>query len=202
MKRRGQGLMLCMCIFSFAAITGCQKPSGQACCDTKGGPPPRPCELDKLDSWVGSWASTGEMKMCDGKTMTMNGTSTVAWECDKRVLVEKMSEKISGDPKADGMNMDMNGMVVTAWCCKEKKLKTTYYNNMGEISCGTMTYCDKSHTWCMKGKGLDAMSGKMAIWEGTMKMPDNNTMEWTWTQWDGSHMKKMMHGSGTAKRTN
>src|SRR5262245_15946328 len=56
-------------------------------------PPARPAELDMLNSWVGTWTSTGEMKSGD-KVMNSTGTSTISWELDNRVLVERATGTI------------------------------------------------------------------------------------------------------------
>jgi hypothetical protein len=188
MKRMLQGMMLCMCIA--AMVAGCAKPEKMDMAHMKN--PPRPAELDQLDPWVGNWTMTGECTMGDQK-MTNTGTSTIAWDCDRWALVEHMTGKMG--------EMNECGMVVYTWCPKKKNFKTFYCNNMGETSKGEMSCCDKCKGWCMKGKGANPMSGETMIFEGCVKMPDNNTMEFEWSMWDGMHLKKMAYGKGTAKRS-
>lgn len=188
MKRMWQGMMLCLC--STILSTGCEQP--QKMDMSKMQNPPRPKELDQLDSWVGNWTVTGEATM-GGQKLTSTATSTIAWDCDRWALVEHMNGKMGELTEA--------GMVVYTWCPKKKNFSMYYCNNMGESSMGEMTWCEKCKGWCMKGKGPNPMTGETTIFEGCMKMTDNNSMEFEWSMWDGWHMKKMASGKGTAKRS-
>ena len=190
MKRWLQSMMWCCC--AAVAVAGCAQPQPMDMSKMKA--PERPKELDQLDPWVGNWAVTGEATM-NGQKMTSTGTSTISWDCDKWVLVEHMTAKMG--------EMNESGMVVYTWCTKDKKFTTFYCNNMGEASTGEMTYCEdnKCKCWCMKGKGPNPMTGETMIFEGCLKMPDNNTMDFSWSMWDGWHLKKTGEGKGTAKRS-
>jgi hypothetical protein len=160
-------------------------------------PPARPAELDRLEPWVGTWQSTGEMKMSDGKTMHMTGTFTIGWECDRTVLVERMEET------CDEMK-DMGkiyGLIVFTWDAHEKEYETAFFNNMSMSADGDMKYNEATKTWTMTGEGYNPMLGQKTHWIGKITMPDSSTMEWTWTTWDAWKMKKLEEGKGTAKRS-
>ena len=157
--------------------------------------PPRAAELDRLEQWVGTWQGTGEMKGPDGKTMHMASTSTIGWECDRNVLVEKMEGSCE-----EMKDMKMVGMVVYRWDANEKEYETTFFDNMGMAADGDMTYNESTKTWKMKGEGYNPMHGQKTHWVGEVKMPDSSTMEWTWATYDAWKMKKLEEGKGTAKR--
>jgi hypothetical protein len=52
----------------------------------------------------------------------------------------------------------------------------------------------------MSGRGRNSNTGEVTCGEGTTKFVDNNTMEWTYTEWDSWKLKKMMDMKGTSKR--
>jgi len=155
-------------------------------------PPARPVELDQLEPWVGRWNATGEWTM-DGKTCKVNGTSTIAWECDKRALVEKSESEMEDMGK-------MSMMVVYTYDTDAKNFKTFFASSMGDANMGEMKRCEKGGCWRISGKGKNPMTGQTTWFEGCIKMPDNSTMEWTWSEWDSWKLKKLGEGKGTAKR--
>ncbi|HKQ50496.1 MAG TPA: DUF1579 family protein [Phycisphaerae bacterium] len=176
-----------------AAAVGCAKPQNMDPSAMK--MPSRPAELDRLESWVGTWQSTGEMKGADGKTMHITGNSTIGWECDRTVLVEKMEGTCE-----EMKEMKMMGMGVYTWDAHEKEYETAYYDNMGTAADGDMTYNESTKTWKMTGEGYNPMHGQNTHWVGEVKFPDSSTMEWTWATYDAWKMKKLEEGKGTAKR--
>src|SRR5262245_15510570 len=88
-----------VCVGMASAVIGCNKP--QKMDPSAMRPPPRPVELDQLEPWVGSWSTSGDMTMPDGKSMKMSGNSTIAWECDRRVLMERAEGEMEGMPGKD-----------------------------------------------------------------------------------------------------
>jgi hypothetical protein len=178
-----------------AAAIGCQQP--QHSMDPSAMKmPPRAAELDRLEPWVGTWQTSGEMKMPDGKVMHMTGTSTVAWECDRTILVEKMEGSV--DEMKDMGKFMMMG--VYRWDAKDREYESNWYDNMGTASDGDMTYNAATNTWRMTGDGYNPMHGQNTHFVGEVTMPDNNTMNWTWTVWDSWKMKKLEEGKGTSTR--
>lgn len=190
MKRCWRIFTLGLCT---AAAVGCAQPNKMDPSAMK--PPSRPAELDRLEPWVGTWTISGDGTM-GGKKMTSTGTATIAWECDRRVLVERM-EVTCEEMKEMGK---MTGMIVYAWSPHEKEYETNYFNSMGMSADGEMKYNEATRTWHMTGEGDDPMTGAKTHWVGEMKMPDNNTMEWTHATWDAWKLKKLDEGKGTARR--
>jgi hypothetical protein len=176
-----------MCSIAFFA--GCAQPTMDMSAMK---PPERPKELDQLETFVGNWTMTGEMTMA-GKTMPMTGTSTAAWDCDRRIIVER------GEANCGDMGK-MTSLGIYGWNAQEKEFETHYFESTGMAAKGEMVWCDKNKCWCMTGKGIEPMSGKMSYWSGTVKMPDSSTMDWTWLSKDGWG-NVMMSGKGTAKRS-
>ena len=176
----------CGCLVGLAA--GCAKPTMEM-----HGKPPRPPELDKLDSHVGTWDFTIEMTMGDkGKPVTMRGTSVANWECDRRVLVERLE----GD-----MGPEMGrfyGISMVTWDPIDKKYDSFFFDNMGELSHGEMKYDEATRTWHGKGRGRNMNTGEKVRSEETSKMIDNNTVDFSFTQWSG--WKKIMEAKGTSRR--
>lgn len=156
-------------------------------------PPPRPAELDKLDAWVGTWNSTAEMCM-GGKTMKMSGKSTVAWDCDKHVLVERATQDM------EGMGTSCS-VILYGWDADKCDYKVAYFSSMGEGNMGHMKWDEKKGAFTMRAKGKNPMTHQTTTFEMEIRMPDSNTMNFCFAEWDGLHLKKMGEGKGTAKRS-
>lgn len=177
------------CVCSASLLAGCaeQKMDMSAM-----KPPARPAQLDKLEGFAGNWTSSAEMCM-GGKNMKMTGSSTIAWDCDKRVLVERATNEMEGMGKS-------SEMVIYSWDSDKCEYMVAYFSSMGEGNVGYMKWDEKKGAFMMRGKGKNPMTHQTTIFEMEMRMPDNNTMTFSWSEWDGLHMKKMGEGKGTAKR--
>lgn len=188
MKRSWRSSVLCMC--TAAAVAGCSQQQKMDMSAMK--PPERPKELDNLEPWVGSWSNTGEMKMSDGKMMKMTGNSTIAWECDKRVLVERAESEMEGMGKS-------STMILYSWNPKAKSFNAWYCSSMGEASAGEMTYNEKSKTFHITGSGPNPMTGETTRFDGYVTMSDNSTMDWRGKE-SGMWGNCLGEFKGTAKR--
>lgn len=175
--------------------TGCAQPQGGAACtDMKA--PARAKEMEMLDKWVGTWTSTTQCKMT-GMDKDTNGTakSTITSACDGRFVMEQME----GDMGEMGK---MTGVAMYTWDPAKKHYRTWWFDSFGTSAEGTMCYCPESKTWYMKGESISPMTGKPTIGEGTIKMSDDNTMEFKWTESEKTLFgkKKTMDMTGTSKR--
>ena len=160
--------------------------------EMKSGMPKRPPELDKLNMFVGTWEGTGEVEfaMLDQPLKTTS-KSTTEWGCDGWCVIERGTfEMEEFDP--------MDGIGVWTYDLKGKKYRGFWVDSMGMTSTATATWCDKTKTWKMKGKGHDPWGRN--IWKGTVTLTDPNTMEWEMTQWDGSGLMKVMEMTGIAHK--
>lgn len=178
-------------------VAGCAQPK-LTLEDLKKMPKPeRPKELAMLEPMVGSWTGTGEM-IIPGLDQKLAGTgaNTVAWDCDGRVLIEHFDWQM---PDL-GANGSMKGIVMYTFDPREKEFHMHMASSMGDMSRAEMTYDEKTKTWNIEEKGRDPMTGQPTKSRGTMKMPDNNTLEWQMTQYDAMGMTKKMEMKGTSKR--
>jgi len=178
--------------FSFVALAGCgPKMTMQQVKEMMSQKPPRPAELDKLDVFVGTWEGTGEMTVPDveGK-LTFSMSSSAAWDVDNRCVVEHFQGDMEGTP--------FKGIGIWWWDADAKTYQSFWFEDNGQANRGEGTYDESTKTWQFEGKGRDPMSGQTLRFEGAMRMPDANTMEWT-------HVAKGMWGTvmemkGTSKR--
>jgi hypothetical protein len=172
------------------ALVGCQKPDLSEMMKR----PQRPAELDRLDSLVGTWQGTAELKVAGSDdVMTSTGTETVSWDADRWMLVSDFEYEM-------GDNGTIRGMGVTMWDAKAKKYRLWSFDNFGECESGTMTHDEETKTWHFKSKGRNLVTGEKYVGEGTSKMVDGDTQDWNFTIWDGWKLRKLMEISGTSQR--
>lgn len=175
-----------------AFLVGCGEPT----CDMEGGgPPPRPAELDRLDMLVGTWEGTAEMSMPGmDEPMTIRGVNTTKWELDKRFLIEHFEGDMGEEGKFEGVG-------VWTWDPKAKVYRNWWFDSYGSFSQGTAKYDEETRTWHMRGQGTNAMTGKPSYGAGTSKSIDDNTQQWTWSEWDNFlHWGEPMTYKGTSQR--
>ena len=102
----------------------------------------------------------------------------------------------------DVLMRGMEGLEVWNWDNKAKTYRTWWFSSMGDAGQGTARYDEESGEWHTSGVGTNPMTGKTGYGQGTIKMTDDNSMEWTWKEWDnmlhfGSPMT--MKGKSTKK---
>ncbi len=174
---------------SLMALAGCQRPP----MDMK--PPQRPAELDELNVWVGRWESTGECRMGDSpEAIACSSSNTVTWEADRWILVERFEGKMGDEEHV------CRGVGVYTWNPKTRQYESWWFDSHGGVGKGTWRYDANTKTWTAKAKSQNPVTGMSSVGEGTVKMPDNNTIEWTWTEWDSLKLNKFMEMKGTSRR--
>ena len=94
----------------------------------------------------------------------------------------------------------MLGTGLWVWDSQAKLFRYGSVDNYGMIMTGTARYDDKAGIWHMKGETHDTVHGQKSSGEGTLKMPDANTMEWSFAEWDCLHLTKIMEMKGTSHR--
>lgn len=170
------------------ALAGCQKPPA----DMTMKPPPRAPELDHLDAFVGNWESTSEAHMADvAEPTTMKGKGTMWWEADKTALLGRWEMEM-------GPDSIMRGVEMWRWDPARKKYATFWTDNFGGMGHGWAKYDPATKTFTMKARGTGPMGD--TVMEGTTKMLDNNTMEWSFTEWDSWKLKKHVDAKGKSIR--
>lgn len=170
------------------ALTGCAPKMTVA--EMKDQMPKRPAELDRLNMFVGHWEGTGEcrMEMLDEPLKTQ-GVSEIQWAGDNWYLVEQ-GRFTMGDFEP------MKGLGTWSYDTHAKKYRSTWVDSMGSTGLGEATYDEKTGTWKWSGDTYGPW-GKSRI-SGTLKFPDENTMEWTMAEHMG--LAKTMEMKGTSKR--
>ena len=90
----------------------------------------------------------------------------------------------------------MDGVWTWTYDVHSRKYRSTWTDSMGTIAIGESTYDEKTNMWHSKGTSFGP-HGKTTA-KGWMKVIDNNTMEWGWTEYAG--LMKTMEMSGTSRR--
>jgi hypothetical protein len=157
-------------------------------------PPKRPAELDDLALFVGRWEGTHTVTIT-GMDKPIKGTavSTVAWEADRWVLVERFTGTM-------GEGQVMSGLSVWTWDPKGKVFRNDYYENSGNIARGTSWYDKANKVWHIKYKTTNPATGRTMTGEGQTRFTDTNTMEWNMVERDGKSGAPMAEMKGTSKR--
>lgn len=183
----------CLCLAG-ASIVGCQQK--EISMEEAMKPPPRPAELDMLGNWVGNWNGSGDMTMYtkDGpQKMTATYSERIEWIAGSQFLLAR-SEMNMGE----GETMQM--AAVFGWDRNEKEFRGWEFMSNGDTSTMEMEYDKEAGHWDMEGRGKNPMTGEPTYSQGTMKMVDDNTIEWQFTMWDSWKLKKIMDGKGTSRK--
>ncbi len=154
--------------------------------------PKRAPEMDRLEMLAGEWTTQGNVKMMGLKdTMKTKGQNSATWECDGRFLVERSHFDF-------GELGPMSGMSIWTWDGDIGKYRMWWFDGFGETATGTATFDEKSDIWHIKTKGKNGWCS--IISKGTIKKIDEQTLEWTWDQWDGWHIFRIGEMRGLSKR--
>ncbi|MFQ5589764.1 MAG: DUF1579 family protein [Phycisphaerae bacterium] len=154
--------------------------------------PERPIELDKLAMFLGEWEGTSETTLCVlDEPLSGTGSRTMEWTLDKRYLVEH------GDYDMGELGK-MKGVGLWTYDPKAKKYRIWWFDSQGGTARGTATFCDETKTWKMKVKGRNPWGKSKG--KGTVTFVDDDTIEWEWSEWDGSGLFKTAETTGTSKR--
>lgn len=154
--------------------------------------PQRPVELDKLNAFAGSWEYEGEARMAGlEQTLKTTGTSESKWEGDGWYLVGR-----------NVMNMaelgDSQAMEIWTYDTHSKKYRSTWVDSMGSIGTGESRFDEKTNTWHMRATSFGPW-GK-TTGKGKVTFTDENTMEWSWTEYAMGGLMKTMEMTGTGRR--
>ncbi len=154
--------------------------------------PERPAELDRLDMLLGEWETSGEVRMAVlDEVLSVTGSNSATWELDKRMLVERAELDMGELGK-------MTGMSIWWWDARARRFRMWWFDSFGEISEAAVRYDEASQTWHMSAKGQKyghATSGR-----GTLRRIDENTLAWTWNEYDALGLIKLATMKGTSHR--
>jgi hypothetical protein len=154
--------------------------------------PPRAPELDRLDRLVGDWDTVGEVRMAVlDETLQTTGRSSAQWMLDKRFLRE--------DAELDmGALGRVTGTSIWSYEPGANKYHMWWFDSLGETSHAVITFNHRTDTWHMRTRGRKygyATSGR-----GTLRHVDDDTLEWTWQEFDGTGLFKLADMKGVSRR--
>jgi len=154
--------------------------------------PQRPPELDKLDAFVGKWSFEGQANMaCLDAPLATSGTGETRWDDSKWFVVGNATFKMHGFD-------DMHGHETWTYDAHSKKYRSTWVDSMGSTGTGTATHDDRTNSWTMRAVSHGSC-GKTTM-KGTMRIVDDNTMEWCMQEYAMGGLMKTMEMCATSKR--
>jgi hypothetical protein len=154
--------------------------------------PPRAAELDRLDMLAGRWETEGTVRFIGAKDpITTRGTSEAQWECDRRFLVDRSSYDM-------GPLGPMGGISVWGWDPQRRRYLMSWFDGFGESASGWARFDESTRTWRIETRGRSTLCH--VVNHGTIRMIDDDTLEWTWTQWDAWHILKYAEMKGASRR--
>ena len=181
-----------------AVITLCTATLGAGCMpkmsfeDIKQMQPPRAVELDRLEMLLGDWITEGEVSMAVmDEVMRTTGTNHAVWSLDRRMVVDHADLDMGPLGK-------MTGMSIWSWDPSIKKYRMWWFDSFGETSEAIVTYNESTQTWHMKGKGQKY--GYKTSGRGTLRRIDDDTLEWTWKEYDAFGIIQLADMKGISRR--
>jgi len=157
--------------------------------------PPRPAELEHLAALIGRWDTSAETRMtCLDLVLPIKGVSENSWAGDGWCMIER-GEYEMGDLGT------VHEFGVWTWDSAAKRFRTWRCDSFGGTRMGTAKFDGNSRTWTMKAKRRSSWGSSAD--RGTIKIVDDNTLEWTWEEWsawDPLRLFKMAEFRGTSKR--
>jgi hypothetical protein len=183
------GICIAVVLASTPWLTGCAAPNVDFSTIQR---PQRAVELDAFEAFVGSWKWEAKLLNTEGEDEKWTGRAEWSWALDKRCL--------QGHLWAEGAHASFEAEGIWSWHPKAKRYTWWMFNNWGYPQQGTASYDADAKSWRMpyKSVGLDG-SGSYGIY--TMEIIDQDTLEWTMTEWaDALHMVKKMEMTGTYTR--
>lgn len=179
-----------LAILSACMLTGCMPTMTIE--QMKAMMPERPAELDKLNTFVGSWTATGEAKMMGvEEPMKVTGTSEAKWGGNNWYVVGHNKFNMEGFD-------EMEGIETWTYDSHSRKYRSTWTDSMGATGTGVSWVDDKTNTWHMRATSHGPF-GKTKM-KGWAKVVDDNTMEWGMSEYAFFGLFKTMEMKGTSKR--
>ncbi len=152
--------------------------------------PERPPELDKLNAFAGNWEMKGEFRIAGlDELIEISGSAEAEWEADGWYLVSRFT-------LSPGELGDVQGQEMWTYDTHAKKYRNTWVDNMGAVGTGEARLDEEANTWHVRAISYGPM-GK-TTGKGILKVVDENTIEWTWTEYSG--FVKTVEMTGTNKR--
>lgn len=169
-------------------VTGCTSPAVDFAAIQK---PAAPEQMSHFRDFVGTWTWEAE-RITEGEPEKWTGTAKWDWVLGGTYL--------HGDMSSVGPNQSFSSSGYWGWHPKKKTYVWWMLNDWGYPQEGTAKYDPASKEWTMTyvGVGLD---GTTSYGRYTMKVVDDNTLDWTMTEWaDWCRCFKKVEMTGSYKR--
>jgi len=154
--------------------------------------PPRAAQLDRLERLIGEWETEGEVRMAVlDQPLTATGRSTARWTLDRRFLMEE-AELDMGDLGR------VSGTSIWSYDAAIGKYRMWWFDSLGETSESVITYDEKSDAFFMRTRGRKY--GYATTGRGTLRHVDENTLAWTWKEFDGMGLIELADMKGVSRR--
>lgn len=154
--------------------------------------PPRPVELDKLDVFVGKWKITGETEMAILEEVVKTfGSGETKWNHNRTFLIGNYTFNMEGLDS-------MEAHETWTYDAHTGKYRSTWTDSMGATGTGVSWIDEKTNTWYTKAKSHGPMGA--TTMKGWVKIIDENTMKWVWTEYAMGGLIKTMEMKGISKR--
>lgn len=189
MNRSRTALTLAGC-FVLSLLVGCMPKMTLE--EMKEHMPKKPAELELLNTFVGRWESSGEVKFAmlkDPTPLKVSGHSESKWGPDGWYVVEE------GQMTMDGFT-PMHTLATWTYDASAKKYRSTWVDNMGSTGLGEATHDPKTGEWKMTAHSYGAMGN--STMKGTIHLVDKDTMQWTMSEHAG--LMTVAEYSGTSRR--
>lgn len=189
---RGRGRPRVMAVMALASwIFGCQ-PNVTSLEAFRESMPPRPPELRRLDALAGAWETEGTVWFIgmDEPTRT-TGSSDAVWTCDRRFLLDRSEYDM-------GPLGPMTGINVWGWDAQRDRFTFSWFDSFGESATGHAHYDERDGTWRIHTRGQSTRCSVKN--KGTIRVVDENTLEWSWETWSAWGFPKYAEYRGISRR--
>lgn len=160
--------------------------------DLAGLTPDRVPELGKLGAFAGRWEFDAQVRMAGvDEPLHMKATSEASWEADGWCLVRRERVIMEGAGESSG---------VATWTYDvgSGTYRGVWISSGGSIGYETGWHDETRHTWHFRGT-IHGPAGKTTA-KGTMTFLDENTVDWTWTEYAWGGLVKKTEIVGTGRR--
>ena len=177
--------MMMIGVVALGLMWGCQ---GGGDSDWDMQKPSAPVEMNQLKLFAGTWEGTAEIvsptreqiekwgggKMLEQMPETLRGGGVTKFELNGMFLMSDGWHDMTKDTRARYVEY-------VTWDPKWRRFKSWYFSDMGEYGTGCWIPSKDGRSFKIRGKGRKADGSRMSA-SGTMHLPDDDTIEWTWKE--------------------
>lgn len=178
-------------VLTIVLVSGCQ-PGVTSLEAFRESLPPRPSELDRLETLAGTWNTEGTVWFIGMKKPgRATGSSHTEWACDKRFLIDRSTYDM-------GPLGPMTGINVWGWDAQRHRFTFSWFDSFGETATGHARYDESAKTWHIHTSGHSSRCSVNN--RGTIRVVDDHTLEWSWVTRSAWGFPKYAEYRGTSRR--